>query len=539
MTQWWHGAVIYQIYPRSYLDSDGDGIGDLEGIRRKLDYVASLGVDAVWLSPIYPSPNDDYGYDVADYIDVDATMGGMGAFDTLLAEAHERGLKVILDQVLSHTSDQHAWFQESHLSKDNAKSDWYVWADAREDGTPPNNWLAAFGGPSWSWHPVRMQYYFHQFLRTQPKLNFHNPDVVDAVLGVLKFWLDKGVDGFRLDVANSYVHDASLTDNTPVPAEERDFLTWAHPPRHQHHDHDWNQPENVDIMTRIRELVDGYDDRLVFGEFAGDDKILGQYAGGDDRLHTAYTFTLLEVGALERSVFDDYYTRIAGPVADLFPCVTFSNHDVPRPVTRWAHGRDKVQIAKLGLALLMCLKGTALMYQGEELGLDDVDTTREQVRDPFGTLYFPYFKGRDGCRSPMPWVPDAVNAGFSTGQPWLPMGPDHAALSVATQEGNIGSTLAFARRAIALRKHNVAIRAGDISLLETPNDVLAFTREMDGERVLCVFNFSDEETSIVHEHAAYELLSLGDSSADEGRITLPPLGVYVGSSKPAEVPADG
>jgi len=531
MAEWWQGAVVYQIYPRSFLDTDGDGIGDLEGIRRKLDYVASLGVDAIWLSPIYPSPNDDFGYDVADYVGVDAAMGGMAAFDTLLTEAHERGLKVILDQVLSHTSDQHAWFQESHISKDNGKADWYVWADANEDGTPPNNWLAAFGGPSWSWHPVRMQYYFHQFLRTQPKLNFHNPDVVNAVLDVLRFWLDKGVDGFRLDVANSYVHDASLADNDPVPPAERDFLTWAHPPRHQQHNRDWNQPENVAVMQRIRELVDGYDDRLVFGEFAGDEKILGQYAGGNDRLHTAYTFSLLEAGSLERKVFDDYYTRIAGPVADLFPCVTFSNHDVPRPVTRWAHGanegRDPARIAKLEMMLLMCLRGTALMYQGEELGLDDIDTAREQVRDPFGLIYFPYFKGRDGCRSPMPWTAEAHNAGFTTGTPWLPLGPHHAALSVNAQEADVDSVLAFARRAIALRKDHPVLQTGSLKLHETANTVLAFARELDGVRLECVFNFSDAPVEHDLPAGASELLRLGRTSQENGRLSLEPFGAYV------------
>ncbi|MEQ8745579.1 alpha-glucosidase family protein [Pyruvatibacter sp.] len=529
MAAWWQGAVVYQIYPRSYLDTDGDGIGDLEGIRRKLDYVASLGVDAVWLSPIYPSPNEDYGYDVADYMDVDAAMGGMAAFDRLLEEAHARGLKVILDQVLSHTSDQHPWFVESFASKDSAKSDWYVWAKARADGTPPNNWLAAFGGASWSWSPLRQQYYFHQFLRTQPKLNFHNPDVVDAVLDVLRFWLDKGVDGFRLDVANSFVHDATLADNTAVPMEDRGFGTWAHPPRHQHHDKDWNQPENVKIMERIRSLVDSYEDRLVFGEFAGDDKILGQYAGGDDRLHTAYTFTLLEAGSLERSVFDTYYSKIAGPVEDLFPCVTFSNHDVARPVTRWAKGRDKEQVAKLGMALLMCLRGTALMYQGEELGLDDIETTREQVRDPFGKLYFPYFKGRDGCRSPMPWQPDQLFAGFSAVEPWLPLGPDHAARSVAAQQARTSSVLAFSKQVIGLRKERAALRLGDITLLETNDDVLAFTRTLDGQSIVCVFNFSDEPASVDTNQQAAPLLTLGDAEYDSGKITVGPLGVFVGT----------
>lgn len=527
MAPWWQGAVIYQIYPRSFLDTDGDGVGDLEGIRRKLDYVASLGVDAIWLSPIYPSPNDDFGYDVADYLDVDKAMGGMAAFDLVLAQAHARGLKVILDQVLSHTSDQHPWFRDSLLARDAAKADWYVWADARDDGTPPNNWLAAFGGPSWSWHPVRRQYYFHQFLPTQPKLNFHNPDVVDAVMEVLRFWLDKGVDGFRLDVANSYVHDAQLHDNAPVPPDARTTRAWAHPPRHQQHDRDWNQPENVAIMQRIRTLVDGYDGRLVFGEFAGDDTILGQYAGGNDRLHTAYTFTLLEAQALERGIFDTYYTRIAGPVADLFPCVTFSNHDVARPVTRWAGPHDKERIAKLGLALLMCLRGTALMYQGEELGLDDIDVTRDQVRDPFGRLYFPYYKGRDGCRSPMPWLPDAVDAGFSTAPPWLPLGPSHAARAVAAQEADSASVLAFARAAIALRRRYAALRQGDICLLDTADTVLAFTRAHEGQVLTCAFNFSAQPVTLDHPQGGDRVLTLGDSRIGPIGMHLGPLSVCV------------
>ncbi len=524
MRPWWEGAVVYQIYPRSYLDTDGDGIGDLEGIRRKLDYVAGLGADAIWLSPVYPSPNDDFGYDVADYVDVAAEMGGMAAFDRLLAEAHERGLKVILDQVLSHTSDQHPWFQESLLSKDGAKGDWYVWADAREDGTPPNNWLAAFGGPSWSWHPVRMQYYFHQFLRTQPKLNFHNPAVVEAVLDVLKFWLDKGVDGFRLDVANSYVHDKALRDNSVVPPEERDFLTWAHPPRHQRKDREWNQPENVNVMKRIRTLADGYDDRLVFGEFAGKDNILGQYAGGNDRLHTAYTFDLLEAPDLKPETFRHYYEDVAGPVDDLFPCVTFSNHDVPRPVTRWHQGRDKAAVAKLGLLLLMSLRGTALMYQGEELGLDDVDTTREQVRDPFGLIYFPFFKGRDGCRSPMPWTAQAPLAGFTVGaETWLPVGPDHPDRSVAVQEADAASVLAFARAAIALRKDHAALRTGGIAFLDAPDGVIAFTRSEGDETLVCAFNAGGMDALLDAGVSGDALLATGEAATQDGMLTLKPL----------------
>ena len=522
MTDWWQGAVIYQIYPRSYLDTDGDGIGDLEGIRRRLDYVAGLGADAIWLSPITPSPNDDFGYDVADYTGVAPEFGGMVAFDKVLEEAHARGLRVILDQVLSHTSDRHPWFQESMLDPAGPKADWYVWADARPDGTPPNNWLAAFGGPAWSWSPVRCRYYFHQFLRTQPKLNFHNPDVVEAVLGVLKFWLDKGVDGFRLDVANSYVHDAALTDNSPVPPEKREGLAAFHPPRHQQVDKSWNQPENVAIMRRIRDLVDGYEARLVFGEFAGGQNILGQYAGGSDRLHTAYTFDLLEAPALTPATIRRYYEKVAGPVADLFPCVTFSNHDVPRPVTRWAKGRDAAAVARQAMLLLMTLRGTALMYQGEELGLDDIDVARDEVRDPFGLLYFPYFKGRDGCRSPMPWTNEAPNAGFTSGTPWLPVGPDHPARSVAAQEGKAGSVLEAAREALALRHAHAALRTGPIAFLDAPDGMLVFRRGDGAGAIHCAFNFADA----VHPAGLPDgevLASLEGATPD----AVPPLGALV------------
>lgn len=522
MGAWWQGAVVYQIYPRSYLDTNGDGVGDLEGIRRKLDYVAGLGVDAIWLSPITPSPNEDWGYDVADYTDVTPEFGGMAAFDRLLEEAHARGLRVILDQVLSHTSDRHPWFQESLLSATGPQADWYVWADARPDGTPPNNWLAAFGGPAWSWHPVRCQYYFHQFLRTQPKLNFHNPEVVEAVLGVLRFWLDRGVDGFRLDVANSYVHDAALGDNSPVPPDERKGLAAFHPPRHQHLDHSWNQPENVAVMRAIRTLVDSYDDRLVFGEFAGGENILGRYAGGDDRLHTAYTFDLLEAPALTPEAVRRYYEEVAGPVRDLFPCVTFSNHDVSRPASRWAAGRDRAAVARLAMLLLMTLRGTALMYQGEELGLPDIDVTREQVRDPFGLLYFPWFKGRDGCRAPMPWVPDAPHAGFSEAAPWLPQGPDYPALSVAAQMADEDSVLAVARQAIALRRAHPELRTAPITYIDAAPGVLSFHRG----GVSCHFNLGDAAAPPppeARDGAAQTLMTL----AGAGPHSLPPLSALI------------
>ncbi len=521
---WWQGAVVYQIYPRSFLDTDGDGIGDLKGIERKLDYVASLGADAIWLSPIYPSPNRDFGYDVSDYCGIAPEMGTMADFDRLVKETHARGLKLILDQVLSHTSDQHVWFQESLLSRNNAKADWYVWAEAKEDGTPPNNWLAAFGGAAWSWHPLRQQYYFHKFLKSQPKLNFHNPDVVDACMNVLRFWLDRGVDGFRLDVANSYVHDEHLRDNPPVPMAERTFANWAHAPRLQRHIYDANTPENEWAMKRVRKVMDEYDDRLAFGEFSEEPSMFGIYAGGMERLHTGYTFDFLEDWTFQPKVFRTYFDELLMPLDHLWPCVTFSNHDIVRPVTRWGGGQGDDQLAKLELALLMTLKGTVLMYQGEELGLPEVDLERKWIQDPVGDLYFPFSKGRDGCRTPMPWEEASHEAGFTNGSPWLPIPDYHRVRAADAQQKDDASVLAFARDLIATRKAHEALVDGDIRFLEAEGDaILAFERVASGERLLCVFNLSRNEAEWrLPQAPKEELLKLGSVMRDGTGIKLGP-----------------
>lgn len=526
---WWQGAVVYQIYPRSFLDTDGDGIGDLKGIERKLDYVASLGVDAIWLSPIYPSPNRDFGYDVSDYCGVAPEMGTMADFDRLVKETHARGLKLILDQVLSHTSDQHPWFQESLLSRNNAKADWYVWAEAKEDGTPPNNWLAAFGGAAWSWHPLRQQYYFHKFLKSQPKLNFHNPDVVDACMNVLRFWLDLGVDGFRLDVANSYVHDEHLRDNPPVPMAERTFANWAHAPRLQRHIYDANTPENEWAMKRVRKVMDEYDDRLAFGEFSEEPSMFGVYAGGMDRLHTGYTFDFLEDWTFQPKVFRAYFDELLMPLEHLWPCVTFSNHDIVRPVTRWGGGMGDDELARVALALLMTLKGTVLMFQGEELGLPEVDLDRKWIQDPVGDLYFPFSKGRDGCRTPMPWQADAPQAGFTSGAPWLPIPDYHKVRAADAQEKDGASVLAFTRDLIALRKAHGSLVTGDIRFVEAETDaILAFERVGPEERLLCVFNLSRHEAEWQTPYAVKEeILKVGTVTRDGAGMKLGPRSAVV------------
>jgi alpha-glucosidase len=486
---WWKGAVVYQVYIRSYCDSNGDGQGDFRGLISKLDYIKSLGIDAIWLSPIHPSPNRDWGYDVSDYDGVHPDYGTMADFDALLGEAHKRGLKILLDEVLCHTSDEHEWFAESQKSG-SAKADWYVWADPHLDGTPPNNWLAVFGGPAWAYKPTRRQYYHHKFLRQQPKLNWHDNGAKTAALKVLDDWLTRGVDGFRLDVANAYLHDATLADNPAIPLEERTSAVWAHVPNFQRHIHDSNLEENKAELDTIRRTVDAHADRFVFGEFSEEFDRSGAYLAPNEGLHAGYTFTMLVARKLGPEFMRLHLADLARHPKH-WPCMSFSNHDVPRTVTRFGGGFEgNPAIAKLMLALLYSLRGTVLMYQGEELGLPDTDLRRDQLRDPVGDLYYPVAKGRDGCRTPMPWNAGATNLGFSTGTPWLPLSPEHQKLAVSEQDRDANSTLNYARKFLAARKENAALQLGDIRVLDAPDPILAFERMENGELVLCVFNMS-------------------------------------------------
>ncbi len=527
---WWRGAVVYQVYIRSFCDSNGDGQGDFRGLISKLDYIASLGVDAIWLSPVHPSPNRDWGYDVSDYEGVHPDYGTMADFDALLDEAHKRGLKVLLDEVLCHTSDEHVWFAESQQAG-SAKSDWYVWADPLLDGTPPNNWLAVFGGPAWAYKPTRRRYYHHKFLRQQPKLNWHARGAKAAALKVLDDWLTRGVDGFRLDVANAYLHDDRLRDNPPIPLDERTSAVWAHVPNFQRHIHDSNLEENKAELDRIRRTVDAHADRFVFGEFSEEFERSGAYLSSDQGLHAGYTFVML----VARKLGPEFMRRHLADLAQYpahWPCMSFSNHDVPRTVTRFGAGHEgNPALAKLMLALLFALRGTVLMYQGEELGLPDTDLRRDQLRDPVGDLYYPVAKGRDGCRTPMPWSAAAANLGFSSGTPWLPLSPQHKALAVSQQDGDAQSTLNHTRRFLAARKANTALRVGDIHVLDAPDPVLAFTRRQDNEQVLCVFNMSDSATEFRHaDVGTARVLDIGsgDSGASGGSVRLGPFATWFG-----------
>jgi alpha-glucosidase len=492
MNHWWRGAVIYQIYPRSFSDGNVDGIGDLPGIIARLDHIARLGVDGIWLSPFFPSPMKDFGYDVADYCGVDPLFGTLEDFDDLIARAHGLGLRVIIDQVYSHTSDQHPWFRESRISRDGPKAEWYVWADPKPDGTPPNNWLAVFGGVAWEWEPRRRQYYLHNFLKEQPDLNFHHPDVQDAVLGVAEFWLRRGVDGFRLDVANFFAHDPQLRDNPPYAHPNPVKAYWM-----QRQIYNRTRPETLNFVARLRALLDRYPGTMAVAEIASDDPIgtTLAYIDGPDRYHSAYSFVFLRqsfsAGFIRRSV----EALLAGS-ATAWPSWAFSNHDVPRVVSRWNPGGDPRAFAKILTAVLTCLRGTAFLYQGEELGLPQAEVPFERLQDPEAKAFWPVYHSRDGARTPMPWVPDSPGAGFSAAEPWLPVDPRHYPLAVALQEADPTSVLEFTRRFLAWRRQRCALRIGDIMFLDAPDPVLVFLRRSAAERLICAFNLGPRRESV-------------------------------------------
>jgi alpha-glucosidase len=497
--QWWRGGVVYQIYPRSFQDSNGDGIGDLPGITARLDYVAQLGVDAIWLSPFFKSPMKDFGYDISDYCDVDPMFGTVQDFKALLERAHSLGLKIIIDQVLSHCSAEHPWFIESRASRDNPKADWFVWADAKPDGTPPNNWLSIFGGSAWQWDTRRQQYYLHNFLASQPDLNFHNPALQEAILGTVKFWLDMGVDGYRLDTANFYVHDKQLRNNPPrgKPTGEDPAVSAVNPYAWQWHKYDKSQPENLVFMQRLRQLVDQYPHTTMVGEIGDDDGLarVAEYTRGGDKLHMAYCFDLLG-NSKDAPFLHAVLSRFTEVVGDGWPCWALANHDVPRVGSRWGGAAANQAILRLAAALQMSLRGSPSLYQGDELGLTEADIAFEDVQDPYGIEMWPEFKGRDGCRTPMPWQAGALHAGFSqAAQTWLPVPASHLPLAVDQQRGYSSSLLAYYTQLLHWRRNMLPLVKGSMALLPEHPQVLAFVRTHKAQQVLCVFNFSADTVS--------------------------------------------
>jgi alpha-glucosidase len=490
---WWRGAVLYQVYPRSFQDSNGDGIGDLNGIRNRLDAIKQLGVDGVWISPFFTSPMKDFGYDVSDYNSVDPMFGTLEDFDALVTESHERGIKVVIDLVLSHTSDVHPWFKESRSSRDNDKADWYIWAEPREDGTPPNNWLSIFGGSSWEWDTRRRQYYMHNFLSAQPDLNFHNTDVQDAVLGVARYWLERGVDGFRLDTLNYYFHDQKLRSNPPATSSGANTVPDVNPYGRQKHNYDKTQPGNIDFLKRFRILLDEFSSFAV-GEVGDEERSLqtmAHYTSGNDKVQMCYSFELLGADfspELIRKTVEGFFDV----AKDGWPCWAFSNHDVQRHVSRWSGTSNTVDVAKFCIALLASLRGSLCLYQGEELGLSEASVAYEDLQDPYGIRFWPDFKGRDGCRTPYPWDSKKLNGDFTTGKPWLPISQDHIAASFDTQTDSVESVLNHYRMILNARAISSALGTGDIKFLQSTRDILVFERTDENERRLCIFNFSSQ-----------------------------------------------
>lgn len=487
---WWQRGVIYQVYPRSYQDSDGDGIGDLAGIERRLDHIAALGVDAVWLSPIFPSPMADFGYDVADYCGVEPMFGTLADFDRLLASAHARGLKLLLDFVPNHTSDQHPWFLDSRASRDSPKRDWYIWRDPAPDGGPPNNWISDFGGSAWEWDATTGQYYLHAFLPQQPDLNWRNPDVKRAMLDVMRFWFERGVDGFRIDVLWHIVKAEGLSDNPPnlhwkEGLNERDRVLQLH---------STDQPEAHAISAEMRALADEFSsrtgrERVLIGEILLPYDRLARWHGTPEKpqVHLPFNFGLLEHrwdAEVLRGLIAEYEASVP---AWGWPNWVLGSHDAPRIAARLGEAQ-----ARVALMLLLTLRGTPTLYQGDELAIGAVEIPPHRVRDPRELRQPGIGLGRDPSRTPMAWD-DSLHAGFSSSEPWLPLHPDWLIRNVAAQMEDAASMLALTRELLRLRRSQPALELGGLRLLDSPAGILAFER-VHGERTLRILlNLTSKE----------------------------------------------
>ncbi len=517
---WWQTGVIYEVYVRSFQDSDGDGIGDLEGLRSRLDYLEWLGVDILWLTPIYPSPMVEFGYDIANYTDVEPLFGSLAGFDALLADAHGRGMKVVLDIAPNHSSDQHPWFVESRSSRTNPKADWYLWRDPGPDGGPPNNWLSAFGGKSaWEFEPRRGQYYYHAFMREQPDLNWRNPEVEGAIFDALRFWLKRGVDGFRIDVIWHLLKDAEFRDNPPNP----DYDPKSMPSNDaQRALYNTDRPEVVDIVERTRGVLREFgEDRLIIGELYHSPermvRFYGEAAGGAQMPHNQMLVLLPWKADGLRDAIEKYLASIP---EDCWPNWVLSNHDKPRIATRVGRPAQ----ARVARMLLCTLFGTPTLYYGDELGLENVPIPPELLQDPFEKLDPGRGQGRDGQRTPMPWQPDAPHAGFTTGKPWLPLGQDWREVNVEVQRNNPDSILNLTRELLQLRRGEAAFTLGRHRLVLNEGPVLAYRREHENKGFLVALNLSRDFASLELPHGwrALEpvLSTLGAVTSGEVRGTL-------------------
>ncbi len=561
--KWWQKAVFYQIYPRSFADGNGDGVGDFHGMIDRLDYLQELGIDALWLSPHYPSPQHDCGYDVADYTGVAPEYGTLDDFKRFLDGAHQRGIHVILDLVLNHTSDQHPWFIESCSSRDNPKRDWYVWRDGK-DGRPPNNWCSFFGDSAWEFDPVTDQYYYHAFLRQQPDLNWRNPEVKRAMWDAVRFWLDLGVDGFRLDAVGTIFEDPALPDHTAeksLPELHRAFMAASSEgelaqvieQRKEIFQYQLEQPGLHELMRELRAIVDEYPDRVLVGET---DEI-AYYGDGTDELHLAFNFPLMKAERITPAwVRANQQGRLTALPPGAWPCNTLGNHDSPRVYSRYGDGQNDEAIARLSLALMLTLRGTPFLYNGEEIGmidlvLEDISQFRDNLSvwiyhtavDEFGlppaeALAYANRFGRDKCRTPVQWA-NAPNGGFSPAgvQTWLPVNPNYAqGVNVADQLADPDSMLNFYRRMLRVRKQTPALIAGDYTPLhEDAEDYLAFLRrsKADGQTCLVVLNMSNRAHTLRFDLDAHLARLVFSSHARDGdtddlsQLTIAPFEIYI------------
>lgn len=531
--EWWQNAVIYEIYPRSFSDSNGDGVGDLKGITQHLDYLQELGVDAIWITPFYPSPQVDFGYDISDYRAIDPQYGTMADFDRLVAEAKKRDIRVITDLVLNHTSDQHPWFVESRSSRTNPKANWYMWHDGKPGDRPPNNWISIFGHSAWAFEPKRSQFYYHAFYTEQPDLNWTNREVRNAMYDMMRFWMKRGVAGFRLDAVTALFEDPQLRDE---PVARPGVSSYGDPIlTRQYTD---NLPECHDVTRELRQVTNEFPGRVLIGEtyLPNVKELAKMYGARNDELHlpmdTQFAFSPLSADVF-RSKLRDAETALSGNM----PLFFFDNHDNPRSATRYGGHKNDAAIAKLLATLLLTPRCSALMYYGEEIGMENNDPkSKEDVRDPIGKVGWPREKGRDGERTPMQW--DAgTNAGFSTAKTtWLPVAPGYTTRNVAAETRDPDSLLNYYRALIRLRKTDIALRAGDFSLLnETDKNVLAFTRRAkDGTTVLVALNFTSTPQTASFKIGRTQAATLLSSFSKAGQavslnhLVIPGYGAFVG-----------
>jgi len=527
--QWWQHAVFYEIYPRSFADSNNDGIGDLKGITSKLDYLKDLGVDAIWISPCFPSPQVDFGYDVSDYENIDPMYGTLADFDMLTSEAKKRGIHVILDFVVNHTSDQHQWFLDSKSSRTSAHRDWYIWRDGKGPGQPPNNWVSTFGGSAWKLDPTTNQYYYHYFYAEQPDLNWRNPAVKDAMFDVTRWWYKRGVAGFRLDAVDTLFEDPTLRDN-PIqkpgknafgdPFEEKIYNT--------------KLPEVHDVLRGLRQVADEHNAVLIGETWTADVAELNQYYGkGNNELQLPMDFLFTMVNKLSPAEFRKQIAAV--DAASGWPTFVISNHDIVRSYDRYGDGKHNDQIAKLMAALYLTLRGTPIMYYGEEIGMKTTTPTRqEDVKDPIGRTGWPKEKGRDGERTPMQWN-SSENAGFTKGTPWLPVPPTYKTHNVADESKNSDSVLEFYKKVLKLRHTNQALLEGSYQAInEDDANVLSYLRTYKDQTVVVVLNMSDSPQKLNLDlkrngfASANSLLSTAKSTAKGEEVRLEPYGIFIG-----------